>query len=86
MPRHRHTGSLEDVHEAVAASSAAVEMTPEHHKDYATHVKGFAMGLGLRSDQTGSTDDINRAVTLLHAVVDATPPNHPGHATFLYCL
>ncbi|PNP51841.1 hypothetical protein THARTR1_07610 [Trichoderma harzianum] len=88
MPRShfKQTGSLEDVHQAVAASSTAVEVTPEHHKDYPRHLENLALSLNLRFDQTGSTDDINRAVALFRTAVDATPRSHPKYATYLHNL
>ncbi|KAL6825569.1 CHAT domain-containing protein [Trichoderma sp. SZMC 28015] len=81
--RSEHTGSAEDVDQAIGILSGVVDATLHNHPDRAGYSSNLGILLHNRFERKGSIEDLNQAISILSEAVDTLPYNDPDRASCL---
>ena len=84
--RHRETGSLDDLNEAIDLHAKAADLVVIDHAFKAKTMDTLGVLLRERFEMTGSTDDIIRSVSALRYALDSCPLDSPRRPNVLLNL
>jgi tetratricopeptide (TPR) repeat protein len=82
--RFNHTGSTDDVNQAIAIYEKAIELTPDDHPKRPLRLCNFGNALVSSFERNGeSREALDRAVLAYEEAVSSTPVDHPSRPQFL---
>ncbi|KAF3910991.1 hypothetical protein AA313_de0201519 [Arthrobotrys entomopaga] len=81
--RFERLGDSRDIDEAVRLSTAAVELTPRQHREWASRENNLAQWLGLQYAKTTDVMYLNSAIAHSREALAAIPLKHPRRPQIL---
>jgi hypothetical protein len=81
--RHRSTGDITSLDDAVKAAKEAVEIIPDSHYNQPMLLSSLATQLYTRYRRTGVLTDFDAAIEAGRKGIDITPKDHPKRAIWL---
>lgn len=84
--RYEHSGTLDDLEEAISSSQRAISLLPQDHSDLPGCLMTLGNALSARYSRTGNTHDLDAAILHIERAESIMTEDHPKTAKIVYSL